>query len=189
MLERLFGSAARVAVLMVFLVDPVRAYYQRQLETVTGHPIRAVQRELERLTHMGLLYRHAEGRRIYYRVDMECPLYGALRALMLTGVDAVQRFRARVAVQRSVRLAFLSGTKDRALVVFHEGEAGAVEDGDGIRVETMTSGAFRQALADRDAVLTPFLTEGCDLLGRRDDVIWRHINAAGYGVRKGDKVP
>ena len=188
-LERLLGSAARVAVLMVLLVDPVRAYYQRQLEAATGHPIRAVQRELERLTGLGLLYRHAEGRRTYYRVDMDCPLYRALRALVLLAADEVQRLRAELTTQRAVRLAFLSGDGARALAVLHEGEQWTVSAVCGTTVETMTSGAFRQALADKAGGLTPFLVDGCDLLGRRDDVIWRHIGAAGYAVRKGAGVP
>ena len=45
----IFASSARVAVLRVFMLDPLRTYYQRQLESATGMAIRGVQRELERL--------------------------------------------------------------------------------------------------------------------------------------------
>ena len=189
-LEDLLGSAARVAVLAALVTDPTRAYYQRQLEAATGQPIRAVQRELERLMGAGLLYRRVEGRRVYYQVDREAALYRELRALVLAGLGGVQRLRGRLAVDRAVRLAFLSGGGGRALVVLHEDCAGreavALE---GIEVETWTSARFREALQGRSPGLACFLLEGCDLLGRRDDVVWRHIEAAGYRVRKGDGVP
>ena len=48
LLTVLFTSMARVSVLRIFLIDPQRAYYQRQLEAATGLAIRAVQRELEK---------------------------------------------------------------------------------------------------------------------------------------------
>lgn len=62
-LSTIFASAARVAVLRVLLIDPTRPYYQRQLEAACKLPIRAIQRELDRLTKIGLLYRHVEGNR------------------------------------------------------------------------------------------------------------------------------
>jgi len=37
--------------------------------------------------------------------------------------------------------------------------------------------------------LNPYLVRGADVLGRREDVIWRHIAAAGYDVKKGEGVP
>ena len=73
-LRLLFSSSARVQVLRIFMLDPTRAYYQRQLEGAAGLPIRAIQRELERLSAAGLLYRRAEGNRSYYQIDMDHPL-------------------------------------------------------------------------------------------------------------------
>jgi hypothetical protein len=53
----------------------------------------------------------------------------------------------------------------------------------------MTSEAFLHAIAAGDAALATYLNQGADLLGRREDVIWRHIEAAGYTVEKGEGVP
>ena len=87
-LEVLFSSAARVEVLHLFLLHPDRQFYQREIERETGQPIRAVQREVERLEGIGLLGRSAEGNRVFYRLNAEFPLLAELTALFQKGVGA-----------------------------------------------------------------------------------------------------
>ena len=188
-LATLFASAARVAVLRVFLLDPMRPYYQRQLEAITGLPIRAIQREVDRLTTVGLLYRWAEGNRAYYQVDIEFALFTELRGMILKIATHLEVLRAILAVDPTVRLAFLSEAEDRALVVTKADAVPTFSATDSVTVETMTSSAFTEALGTKDTKLAPFLVRGVDLLGRRDDIIWRRIETAGYGVKKGSGVP
>jgi DNA-binding transcriptional ArsR family regulator len=196
-LSVLFASAARVAVLRVFLLDPNRTYYQRQLEAATGLPIRAVQRELERLSSIGLLYRRAEGNRTYYQVDTGFALFPELRGMILKGATSVEALRGSLALDESVVLAFLAETGDRALVVRAPGRRPALAggpvtvemEGGGIAMEVMPLEEFTRALGEKRDSLDPYLVRGVDLLGRRDDVIWRHIESAGYDVTKGDGVP
>jgi len=87
-LEVLFSSAARVEVLHLFLLHPNRQFYQREIERETGQPIRAVQREVERLEGIGLLVRSAEGNRVFYRLNGEFPLLPELTALFQKGAGA-----------------------------------------------------------------------------------------------------
>ena len=188
-LATLFASAARVAVLRVFLLDPMRSYYQRQLEAITGLPIRAIQREVDRLTSVGLLYRWAEGNRAYYQVDREFALFGELRGMILKIVTHLEVLRATLAVDPTVRLAFLSEGEDRVLVVTKGDASPTLSATDSVTVEPMTSEAFTEALGTNDTQLAPFLVRGVDLLGRREDIIWRRIEAAGYVVKKGSGVP
>ena len=188
-LTTLFASAARVAVLRVFLLDPGRPFYQRQLEGATGLPIRAVQREVERLDKAGLLYSRAEGNRKYYQVDTTCPLFPELRGMILKSVGALDAARGRLAGDPNVRLAFCSGDGTRVLAVGQPGRRPSPLVMASIAVEFMTSEAFLQALAERRAPVVEYLEHGADLLGRRDDVIWRHIETAGFEVRKGAGVP
>ncbi len=189
LLADLFTSSARSTVLRVFMLDPTRAYYQRQLEGATGLPIRAVQRELERLSGVGLLYRRTEGNRAYYQVDRDFLLYPELRTMVLKVGTPVEALRGALSLDESIRLAFLSETGDEVLAVFHPGRRPAVAAPEGISVELHSSEAFLAALAEEAAWLDPYLRHGADLLGRRDDVIWRHIHAAGHEVPKGDGVP
>jgi hypothetical protein len=80
-LEALFSSAARVHVLHLFLSNLDRQFYQREIERETGQPIRAVQREAERLQDIGLLRRAEEGNRVFYRLDPDFALKDELIAL------------------------------------------------------------------------------------------------------------
>jgi DNA-binding transcriptional ArsR family regulator len=188
-LSTLFGSGARAAVLKAFILDPQRAYYQRQLESVTGLPIRAVQRELERLTEIGLLYRRMEGNRAYYQVDIDFPLFSELRAMVLKTVTSLELLRGWLALDGGVRLAFLSEGGNSVLVVSSPGRDPALSLPEPIPVDIMSSGVFLRALSEQPLVLAPYLARGVDILGRREDVIWRYIEAAGYAVPKGEGVP
>ena len=186
-LAALFSSGARVALLKVFMLDPLRAYYQRQLEVATGLAIRAIQRELTRLSEVGLLFRREEGNRTYYQVDMQFPLYPELRGMILKAVSPVERLRGLLAMDEAVRLAFMLG--DRVLLVAYGQSRPSVVAPSGVTMETMAGEAFLQALQDEPATVAPFLTDGTDLLGRRDDVIWRRLEAMGYSVQKERGIP
>jgi hypothetical protein len=80
-LEILFSSSARVQVMRLFLSNPNRRFYQREIERETGQPIRAVQREVQRLTEINLLSRSTEGNRVFYGLDPDFPLLAELTAL------------------------------------------------------------------------------------------------------------
>jgi hypothetical protein len=80
-LETLLSSTARVEILRLFLLNPDRQFYQREIERETGQPIRAVQREVERLEGIDLLLRAAEGNRVFYRLNPDFALLSELTAL------------------------------------------------------------------------------------------------------------
>ncbi len=188
-LSLLFASSARAATLRALLLDPHPSYYQRQLELATGMPLRAVQREVDRLTRAGLLFKRVEGNRAYYQVNMEHPLFPELRALVLKTAPPALRLRGAAALDPAVRLCILSGSRERALVVCRGGRRLALESS-GIVLDVMSSESFLQELAKGGAgPVDNYLREGSDLLGRRDDVLWRHIEAAGHDVRKESGVP
>ncbi len=188
-LATLFSSTARVAVLRLFVLDPLRAYYQRQIEAATGLAIRAVQRELERLTSISLLYRHAEGNRTYYQLDEQFGFYPELRSMLLKSASPYERLRAVLARDRAVRLAFLDRAGKQVLLVTPDEAAATFEPVAPYEFESMTSGDFTHCLVENPGRLSAFLSEGVDILGRRDDVIWRRIEAAGFEVAKGEGVP
>lgn len=186
----LFTSGARVEVLRTFLIDPKRAYYQRQLETATGLPIRAIQRELEKLSESGLLYRRMEGRRAYYTIDQQFPGFDALRSLFLSDAEPLDRLRAELCIHRSVELAFLNSKADRVLVVVDDdGEQNGFDDRGEFLVEVISRSNFIEELESKPKRLEVFLKTGKDILGRREDMIWRRIETAGFLVEKGQGIP
>ncbi len=188
-LSVLLASGSRVEVLRVFMLDPTRAYYQRQIESATGLPIRAIQRELERMSSIGLLYRRVEGNRTYYQVDMAFPLFPELRAMVMKTANDTDLLRGSFALDEAVMLLFVTEAKDRALVVTRPGRRPVVASPVSIPIDVMTSEDFARSLMERREMLEMYLVRGTDLLGRREEVIWRHIEAAGYEVQKGEGVP
>ena len=185
----IFASSARVAVLRVFMLDPLRTYYQRQLESATGMAIRGVQRELERLSSIELLYRHMEGNRAYYKVDMEFPLFPELLSMVLKTCDDFDRLRGYLALEDSLRLAFREPRENRVLLVTWGEHVPSLEGHESFSFESLSSAAFERRLSEDPSSLKTYLAQGEDLLGRRDDIIWRHIESAGFEVKKGRGVP
>jgi hypothetical protein len=184
----LFASKARAAVLHLFMREPSRAYYQRQIEQETGLTLRSTQRELERLTRLELLYRYAEGNRHYYQVDFLCPIFPELRALVMTAFTPLERVRSELGATPAVRQAFLHEPSGRVLVVTHGGEEPRLALPGEFSAVCMGAEAFAAAVARRADSIAPFLEEGVDLMGRREDVLWRRISRAGYEVPKAEGV-
>jgi DNA-binding transcriptional ArsR family regulator len=187
-LSILLGSKARAGVLRLFMLDPTRSYYQRQIEQATGLAIRAVQRELERLTEAGLLYRRVEGNRTYYQADVRYALFDELRGLVLKTCGPLDRLRGRLAMDAAVGLAFADAAGERVLIVAAPGRRPTVPTEMGMTATVMALEQFEEAVARHDPALDPFLKDGLDLLGRRDDAIWGRIEAAGYSVEKAEGV-
>ena len=107
-LEILFSSVARVQVLRLFLLNPREQFYQREIERETGQPIRAVQREVARLSEINLLSRTKEGNRVFYELNPDFPLLAEMVALFKkasddTGADGAPESR-RVLLQESASI-------------------------------------------------------------------------------------
>jgi hypothetical protein len=189
-LEALFTSSARVAVLRIFMLDPHREYYQRQIEAATGLPIRAVQRELERMTAVSLFYRRMEGNRTYYQANLQHLLFPELRGLVLKTSSDQDRIRGELAMDERIRLAILDEETARLMVVAESQEEESIRaSASPYELILMPVDDFVNALSAGAADLAPFLNRGIDLLGRRDDVLWRRIELAGFEVKKGRGVP
>lgn len=111
LLEHLFGSKTRVRLLRVLFRTPERSFYVRELARLLEVQINAIRREIETLAIAGLLL-EVEGKpesmakagatlRKYYRVNIECPIYPELQALLakeqLTGEgDFAREVEAKV---------------------------------------------------------------------------------------------
>ncbi|MFQ6015801.1 MAG: nucleotidyltransferase domain-containing protein [Anaerolineae bacterium] len=110
MLELLFSSSARVKVLTLLLTNPENRFYQREIQALTGLPVRAVQRELARLETLGLLQRAAEGNRVYYSVDRGFFLFPELKGLVLKTAGLGSFLREHLASEERISVAFIYGS-------------------------------------------------------------------------------
>lgn len=110
MIDKLFSSKTRVAVLKLFLFNPENSYYQRQISALTHQPIRGVQREVEKLQQLGLIEKSVQGNRIYYKVNKNCPIFEDLKRIMFKSTGIAEVLKHSFKKSDAVRIAFIYGS-------------------------------------------------------------------------------
>lgn len=109
-LDKLFGSKTRVKLLTLLLANPERSYYVREITRRLDERINSIRRELANLEKIGLVSSQSRRRKRYYNVNVECPIYPELRALILkVGVAPEERVIKQINDLGDVRVAVLSG--------------------------------------------------------------------------------
>lgn len=137
----LFGKV-RLAVLALLFGRPERAFFIREVVRLLNAGQGAVQRELARLSEVGILIRRQEGRQVYYQANAACPLYAELRSVMIKTVALVDVLRlALEPVQDRVAIAFVYGSVAR-------GEPVSTSDVDLLVVGDVRFGEITELLAD-----------------------------------------
>ncbi len=110
MLELLFSSSARVKVLSLLMLNADRRYYQRQIAVLAALPVRAVQREMERLTEVGLVRQTTEGNRVYYQADTRHFLFPDLKRIFLKTMGVRSLLGQALQECSDIQLAFVYGS-------------------------------------------------------------------------------
>ncbi len=81
MFEQLFGSKTRVKLLSLFLNNPGRAYYVREITRKVDEQINSVRRELSNLLSIGIIKSEGSNNRLYYEADQTYEHHKELRAI------------------------------------------------------------------------------------------------------------
>jgi len=175
MLRKLFTSGTRVQLLTLFLLDPDREHYPREMERVTGENINAVRRELRNLEGIGLLTSTTRGKQRFYAVNRDFPLYPELSRLVLKTEGLTLVIRRELEVLGGFSYAFLYGPSVREggiwtgdLNLFLMGEPDPVRFpqavqklrerlGREVRTRVLSPGEFRDRLGKADPVLRALL--------------------------------
>jgi len=80
-MEQLFGSKTRVKLLKLFMSNPNRSFYVREITRKVEEQINSVRRELANLLSLGLITSDSTNNKLYYEVDQKYEHYNALREL------------------------------------------------------------------------------------------------------------
>ena len=80
-MEQLFGSKTRVKLLKLFLSNPNRSFYVREITRKVDEQINSVRRELANLLSLGIITSDSTNNKLYYEVDQKWPQYAPLREL------------------------------------------------------------------------------------------------------------
>ena len=81
MIDALFGSKTRVKLLHLFLNNPNRAFYVREITRKIDEQINSVRRELANMLSIGIIKSENSNNRLYYEVNQEYPHYKPLHEI------------------------------------------------------------------------------------------------------------
>jgi len=81
MIEQLFGSKTRVKLLQLFLANPGRSFYVRELTRKIDEQINSVRRELSNLMGIGIIRSDSANNKLYYEVNQGYKHFKALQSI------------------------------------------------------------------------------------------------------------
>jgi predicted nucleotidyltransferase len=110
MLEQLIPSKTRVSLLTLFLLNPGKEYYIREIERLTGEKYYAVHNELSNLESIGLLNRTCKGKQVYYSVNQDFLLYRELQQIVLKTEGVSSAIREQVQTLQGISCMFIFGS-------------------------------------------------------------------------------
>ena len=113
MLDVLFGSAVRVAVLRQLLLHPNREIHLRDLIGRTGAAPRSVQVEVDRLVRGGILRQRRSGNRRYLSANVGYRLYQPLMLLLERSVGVLPAIEETLAASADIDGAVVFGSVAR----------------------------------------------------------------------------
>ena len=82
MLRSFFSSRTRVKLLQLFIKNPHRQFYLREISKLFGEPLTPIRRELLNLMRIGFLRRTKVANLIYYEVNNDFLLYQEFKQII-----------------------------------------------------------------------------------------------------------
>jgi hypothetical protein len=130
MIDALFGSKTRIKLLHLFLNNPGKSFYVREITRLIDEQINSVRRELANMLKVGIIKSDEADNKLYYEVDQRYEHYVPLRAIFGDDKEASEvvsaakpstlDWQARLDELGAIRLAVMAG-------VFVSGSASKVD--------------------------------------------------------------
>jgi predicted transcriptional regulator len=117
MIDALFGSKTRVKLLHLFLNNPGKAFYVREITRLIDEQINSVRRELSNMLEVGIITSDSADNKLYYEINQRYDYYVPFRAIFAdehvetTGqkVKSEDQWQDAVKELAGVRLAIAAG--------------------------------------------------------------------------------
>jgi hypothetical protein len=128
MIDALFGSKTRVKLLHLFLNNPGKAFYVREITRLIDEQINSVRRELSNMLTVGIITSDSADNKLYYEINQRYEYYVPFRAIFAdahieaaaSGQDLHIKWQDLIKALPGVRIAVLAG-------VLVKGSASAVD--------------------------------------------------------------
>lgn len=116
MIDSLFGSKTRVKLLHLFLNNPEKSFYVREITRMIDEQINSVRRELANMVSVGIVQQDAIDNKLYYSVNEDYPYIKPLAAIFsdkntegsMSAASSVS-WKDSLGRMRGLRLAIISG--------------------------------------------------------------------------------
>ena len=115
MIENLFGSKTRYKLLQLFLANPNRSFYVREITRKIDEQINSVRRELANLLSIGVIKSDSSSNRLYYEVNQDFAKYRELANLFSPSVADVPEAQVEAKDEQSAEKSQKLQAKERAL--------------------------------------------------------------------------
>lgn len=116
MIDALFGSKTRVKLLHLFLNNPGRAFYVREITRKIDEQINSVRRELANMLSIGIIQSENSNNRLYYEVNQKYEHFDPLRQIFAdskltkaVGVSEANDWAKRLKPLGDVRVLLFAG--------------------------------------------------------------------------------
>lgn len=143
MIDALFGSKTRVKLLHLFLNNPGKAFYVREITRLIDEQINSVRRELANMLNVGIIVSDSADNKLYYSVNQQ---YQYFEALGMIFADASSKEKTPKAIAKDAswlaKVGQLSGLR---LAV----AAGTLVRGSASRVDLLVVGDIVQSQLNR----------------------------------------
>ena len=143
MIDALFGSKTRVKLLHLFLNNPNRAFYVREITRKIDEQINSVRRELANMLSVGIIKSDSSNNRLYYEINQDYPHYAPLRAIF--GDSHLQSDAAASTAEVSDWSKRLKALGDVRVALF----SGSLVRGSGSEVDVLLAGDVNKTQAKR----------------------------------------
>ncbi len=94
MIDALFGSKTRIKLLHLFLNNPGKAFYVREITRLIDEQINSVRRELSNMLNVGIIKSDSADNKLYYEVNQRYEHYVPLRAIFADEVSVSEPIAA-----------------------------------------------------------------------------------------------
>ncbi|TXI90937.1 MAG: transcriptional regulator [Chryseobacterium sp.] len=181
MIEQLFGSKTRVKLLQLFLANPGRSFYVRELTRKIDEQINSVRRELSNLLGIGIIKSSDGGdNKLYYEINQGYKHFKALQSIFSVEVpqqdvspasqgDLLKRLQAVGAFDVVVATGSLVGKQGSDVDLLLVGSSNKqklekliktveLEEGNAVRYTVIPESEFKYRLDIKDRFIVTVLT-------------------------------
>lgn len=194
MIDALFGSKTRVKLLHLFLNNPGKAFYVREITRLIDEQINSVRRELANMLEVGVITSDSADNKLYYEVNQRYEHYAPFRAMFGDAKQSsVQQPKGsipdwqkaihklsglRVAIAAGILVKGSASQVDLVLVgdlsaAKVKALTGAIEKAEGREVSysVLSYDEFYYRLSVRDKFITAVLTNKHDVIVDTDNIL------------------